>query len=318
MEGLTDAELTRGMAENTTRRPVLVTGASGMTGRRVLAGLRDLGVPTRAASRSSEWRLDWQDRSTWDRVLDGAESVYLVQYDPEPLTEAFIERAVAHGVERIVLLSARGADRPGYFEGVDEPVTHLLSEEAVRASGLEWTILRPGWFAQNFDEGLLADGLREGVLRLPAGEGAAAWIDAEDIAAVAVAALTEDGHHGRVYELSGPRALTLDEAATEISAALGRPVRYEAVSARDYVDERMAAGWSRQDALLMVSSLSAIANGREESPSPGVLEALGREPRDYFADHVVDAFTTGTWKGSTPHGGEASCAPPPWPSTRRR
>ncbi|SIO89059.1 hypothetical protein BQ8420_20585 [Nocardiopsis sp. JB363] len=265
-----------------------------MTGRRVLAGLRNLGVATRAASRSSEWRFDWQDRSTWDRVLDGAGSVYLVQYDPEPLTEAFVERAVAHGVERIVLLSARGADRPGYFEGVDEPVTHLLSEEAVRTSGLEWTILRPGWFAQNFDEGVLADGVREGVLRLPTGEGAVAWIDAEDIAAVAVAALTEEGHHGRAYELSGPRALTLTEATAEISTASGRPVRYEAVSVQDYVTERLAAGWSRGDALLMTSSLSAIAKGREERPFPGVREALGREPRG-FAEFVEEAVAAGSW-----------------------
>lgn len=282
------------MTENTTRRPVLVTGASGMTGRRVLAGLRNLGVATRAASRSSEWRFDWQDRSTWDQVLEGAGSVYLVQYDPEPLTEAFVERAVAHGVERIVLLSARGADRPGYFEGADEPGTHLLSEEAVRASGLEWTILRPGWFAQNFNEGLLADGVREGVLRLPTGEGAAAWIDAEDIAAVAVAALTEEGHHGRAYELSGPRALTLTEATAEISTALGRPVRYEALSAQDYVTERLAVGWSRGDALLMTSSLSAIAKGREERPSPGVREALGREPRG-FAEFVEETVAAGSW-----------------------
>ncbi|MBR8741973.1 SDR family oxidoreductase, partial [Nocardiopsis sp. MG754419] len=195
------------MTENTTPRPILVTGATGMTGRRVLSGLRELGLPVRAASRSSAWRFDWNAPETWDEALAGAGSVYLVQHDPAPLTAGFVERAVAHGLERIVLLSARGVDRPGYFDGEAQPITHRLGEQAVRESGLEWTILQPGWFTQNFDEGVLADEVRDGVLRLPAGDGAAAWIDAGDIAAVAVAALTEPGHHGRTYELSGPRAL---------------------------------------------------------------------------------------------------------------
>ncbi|WP_017580087.1 SDR family oxidoreductase [Nocardiopsis valliformis] len=279
---------------NVIARPVLVTGATGMTGSRVLAGLRELGVPTRAASRSSEWRFDWSEPETWETVLEGAGAVYLVQDDTNPRTPEFVERAVAHGVERIVRLSARGVDQPGYFEGVEGVPSHVEGEEAVKSSGLEWTVLRPGWFAQNFSEGFLTEGARTGVLRLPTGEAAASWIDTEDIAAVAVAALTEPDHHGRTYELSGPRALTVAEALVEISEALGRPIRYEAVPVDEYVKGLVEQGWPEEGAQELVSALSAIRRGLEAKVSPGVREALGREPRD-FSEFVKDAFVSGDW-----------------------
>lgn len=279
---------------NPDERPVLVTGATGMTGSRVLARLRERGVAVRAASRSSEWAFDWSDPSTWDGVLDGAGSVYLVQNDLDPRIPAFVERAAALGARRIVQLSARGVGRPGWFEGAEGEPPHVAAEEAVKAGGLEWTILRPGWFAQNFGEGLLADGVRAGVLRLPTGDGASAWIDAEDIADVAVAALTEPGHQGRVYELSGPRALTLAEAAAEISAALGRTVRYEPVPADEHVDELLEQGWSKEAAQELVAAFSAIRRNKEAPIVHGVREALGREPRD-FSDYVARTFHQG-WK----------------------
>ncbi len=275
--------------ENTVR-PILVTGATGMTGRRVLARLRELGVAARAASRSSEWRFDWTEPTTWETALEGVGSVYLVQNDADPRTAEFVERSVAHGVKRIVLLSARGIDAPGHFdEGEGEP-SHLRSEEAVKASGLEWTVLRPGWFAQNFDEGFLTDGLRTGVLRTSAGQGSAAWIDAEDIAHVAVAALTEPDHDGRTYELSGPRALTVAEALAEISRTLGSQIRYESVPPDAHTAELLEQGWPNKGALELVAALSAIRRGREAELATGVQEALGRQPRDFSA-YVAAAFT---------------------------
>ncbi|MEU3020724.1 NAD(P)H-binding protein [Nocardiopsis sp. NPDC007018] len=279
------------MTENTeyTTRPVLVTGATGMTGRRVLARLRERGVPTRAASRSSEWAFDWSDPATWDQVLEGAGAVYLVQNDVDPRTPAFVARAVAHGVGRIVQLSARGVDVPGYYGDREDAIAHLVGEEAVKASGLEWTVLRPGWFAQNFSEGLLAEQVRAGVLRLPTGAGAASWIDARDIADVAVAALTEPGHHGRTYVLSGSRLLTLAEVAARISAAAGRAVRYEPVSVEEYVADRMGQGWTEEESREMAMVISPIERGNEAELTTGVQEALGREPRD-FSDYVTEAF----------------------------
>ncbi len=295
MDRLSLVGLTRGMTENTnttTTRPVLVTGATGMTGRRVLSQLRERGVETRAASRSSAWAFDWSDPTTWDRVLRSAGAVYLVQNDLDPRTPEFVQRAVALGVDRIVQLSARGVDGPAYFEGGGEPPAHLLGERAVKASGLEWTILRPGWFSQNFGEGLLVDGVRAGVLRLPTADGATTWIDAEDIAAVAAAALTEPGHQGRTYELGGPRALTMAEAAAEISRALGRTLRYEPISEEEYAKGLVAEGWSEAAAGEMVVALSAIRRDLEAKVSTGVQEALGREPRD-FSDYVARTFHAG-------------------------
>ncbi|MFD7365161.1 NAD(P)H-binding protein [Nocardiopsis alba] len=277
------------MTQNKEQRPILVTAATGMTGSRVVAGLRARGHEVRAASRSSEWRFDWNDTDTWDRVLEGSGAVYLVQNDVNPRVPEFVKRVKALGVERIVLLSARGIDEPDYFEGVTEPPSHLTAEEAVKAGGTEWTILRPGWFAQNFDEGLLTDGVRSGVLRLPTAEGAVTWIDAQDIADVAVAALTGEDRHGRTYELGGPRALTLAEAVGEVSAALGREVRYEPVSVEEYVEGLVKEGWSEADAHEMVVPLSAIRLGSEARISTGVREALGRGPRD-FSEYVARTF----------------------------
>ncbi|MFB8760946.1 NAD(P)H-binding protein [Nocardiopsis alba] len=277
------------MTQNKEQRPILVTAATGMTGSRVVAGLRARGHEVRAASRSSDWRFDWNDTDAWDRVLEGAGAVYLVQNDENPRVPEFVKHVKALGVGRVVLLSARGIDEPDYFEDVTGTPSHLTAEEAVKAGGTEWTILRPGWFAQNFDEGLLADGVRSGVLRLPTAEGAVTWIDAEDIADVAVAALTGEGHHGRTYELGGPRTSTLAEAVGEISAALGREVRYEPVSVEEYVEGLMKEGWSEAGAREMVVALSAIRRGREARISTGVREALGREPRD-FSEYVARAF----------------------------
>ncbi|MBR8745006.1 SDR family NAD(P)-dependent oxidoreductase, partial [Nocardiopsis sp. MG754419] len=118
-----------------------------------------------------------------------------------------------------------------------------------------------------------------------------------DIAAVAVAALTEPGHHGRTYELSGPRALTLDEAVAEISTALGRPVRYEAIAPKDYIDGLVASGWARGEAQAMAMGFSPIAKSLEAPTAPGVREALGRDPRD-FGEHVAHAFSRPPWRAA--------------------
>ncbi|PWV55163.1 NAD(P)H-binding protein [Nocardiopsis sp. L17-MgMaSL7] len=283
-----------------TGEPVLVLGATGMTGSRVARRLRERGLEVRSASRSSPWTFDWRDPSTWDRVLTGTRAVYVVQFDPQPLTPPFVERAVAHGLERIVLLSGRGVDDRDYFPEAFESdanfvPTHLVGEEAVRGSGLEWTILRPGWFSQNLSEGFLGQEVRSGRMRLPTGDGAATWIDAEDIAAVAVAALTEDGHHGRTYELSGSRALDLTEVAREISHGLGREVTHTPVTVEEFVSEHVARGWSEEEARDLASALSPIPRGKDTHVSPGVGEALGREPR-FFEEFVRDAVDSGVWE----------------------
>ncbi|RFU84376.1 SDR family NAD(P)-dependent oxidoreductase [Streptomyces triticagri] len=276
---------------------VLVTGGTGKTGRRTVARLRELGVDTRAAARSGDTLFDWTDRATWAPALDGVDTVHIVPLDTSPSpTPAFVEQAVAGGVRRIVLLSARGVDVPGYF-GPDlaNGGPHAEGEEAVRSSGAAWTILRPGWFAQNFSEGFFLDGVRAGELALPTGEGKAAFVDAEDIAAVAVAALTEDGHDGQAYDLSGPRALGIADALDEIARATGtRAARYVPVRDTEFRAGLLAQGVSAEEAALWTEAMRLIRTSQEAPVVDGVQRALGRPPRDFTA-FAQTAARNGAW-----------------------
>ncbi|AQZ61469.1 unnamed protein product [[Actinomadura] parvosata subsp. kistnae] len=265
-------------------QPILVTGATGKTGRRVVRRLRAQGLPVRAAARGGEHAFDWADPGTWDAALRGVRAAYIVQVDGTKLVRPFVERAARHGVRRVVLASGRGIDLPGYANDRDGVLEGLLdSEAAVRESGLEWTITRPGWFAQNFSEGFFADAVRAGELRLPAGDGAASFVDAEDIAAVVAAALTGDGHAGQVYELSGPEAVTLTEAAATISEATGRKLRYVPISPREYVAELVQQGWPAADAAAFADVIEPLRNGTDAYVSDGVPRALGRPARTFAA-----------------------------------
>nr|WP_232291961.1 NAD(P)H-binding protein [Frankia sp. QA3] len=261
-----------------------------------MSRLKDKGVPVRVGSRSSDPPFDWTDRDTWDAALEGVEKVYLVPFDGELLTRPFVQRCEELGVKRVVLLSGRGVDVPGYAgENSGAGKTHIDGEDAVRTCRPEWTIIRPAWFAQNFSEGFFLDAVLSGELRLPAGDGAASFVDAEDIAAVVVAALTETGHTGQVYEVSGPRAVTMAGAVAEISQATGRTVRYMPVAPEDFVAELVAQGWSRGDAEDYADAVSPIRRGMDSHISDGVQRALGRPSRD-FSDFVKRAAAAGTWQ----------------------
>ncbi|MFE7367149.1 NAD(P)H-binding protein [Streptomyces anulatus] len=281
---------------NPVQEPVLVTGGTGKTGRRVVARLRELGVATRAASRSGDTPFDWADPTTWAAALEGAAAVYITPLDASPSpTPAFVEQAVASGVRRLVLLSARGTDVPGYFgPAYEDGGPHGEGERAVRASGVTWTILRPGWFSQNFSEGVFLDGVRDGELALPTGDGRAAFIDADDIADVAVAALTEDGHAGEEYGLSGPRALGIADVLDEIAKETGKRAAYVPVDASVFRAGLTAQGFTDWEADLWTDALDPITSSREAPVLDGVRRALGREPRD-FAAFVRDAAAKGAW-----------------------
>lgn len=259
---------------------ILVLGATGKTGRRVVAALERRGVPFRAASRRSATRFDWRERETWAPALAGARAVYLVDSQRPDAAEtlgAFSRQAVAAGVERLVLLSSRDA-------GVSGGLTWLDGERAVREAGAAWTILRPTWFMQNFsEEPYLHDPVRAGTLILSTGTGLEPFIDAEDIAEVAATVLTQPGHDGRIYDLSGPRLLTFGDALAEIATATGRELRYVPVSGEEYA--RHAAERGTKPALVeaLVLLFGWIAEGRNAHLSNGVQHVLGREPRDFSA-----------------------------------
>ena len=275
---------------------VLVLGATGKTGRRVARGLTDLGVTVRAASRSGATRFDWDDPGTWEAAVDGATAAYVV---PPVLrldgtadrVHALADLAASRGVEHLVLLSARGVD-----QGADD--NHLLlCEKAVRSVGIGWTVLRPSWFAHNFSEDWWAAGVRAGTLALPAGDGAEPFVHVDDIADVAVAALTGGAgspHAGRTYELSGPRALPVAEAVDLIGRAIGHEVAYVDVDADAFVAERVAAGVPDDYARLLAELLAIVGRGWDAELSRGTEQALDRPARP-FEDYVAEAAAASAW-----------------------
>ncbi|MFF7161024.1 NAD(P)H-binding protein [Streptomyces sp. NPDC008086] len=271
---------------------ILVTGATGKTGRRVVRLLQERGVAVRAASRTGTPPLDWTDRSTWEPVMRGVTAMYLVVSDlgsPQAAETlgTFARRAAAAGVQRAVLLSmpeGGGPDR----ESV------RAAERALEHAGLEWTVLRPRWFFQNFSEDFLRHPVLGGEVRLPAGDGKEAFVDAEDIAEVAVAALTEAGHAGWYYELSGPRLMSFRDAVEEIARATGRDLRYVSLTPEAYADEQRAQGVPEEWVHLSVGLYEYVRSGGLATLSDGVQRSLGRSPRD-FSDYVRAAAQQGVW-----------------------
>ena len=266
----------------------LVLGGTGKTGSRVVERLTARGLPVRVGSRSGEPPFDWEDQATWPPALDGAGSVYLTYYPDLALpgaveaTRSFAELAVRSGVPRLVLLSGRG-----------EPEAER-AEQAVRETGADLTILRSTWFMQNFSEDYMLEHVLSGEIRLPAGDVPTPFLDADDIADAAVAALTEDRHVGKLYELTGPRSLTFAEVAAEIAEAAGREIRYLPVSLEEHAAEAAAHGVPAEVVDLLTYLFSEVVDGRNANTTDGVQRALGREPRD-FRDYAQRAAATGIW-----------------------
>ncbi|HEX6686681.1 MAG TPA: NAD(P)H-binding protein [Candidatus Limnocylindrales bacterium] len=264
----------------------VVIGASGKTGRRVVARLTGAGHAVRAVSRRSEPAFEWGDQSTWPAALRGASHAYITYAPdlaaagaPEAIT-AFVACAQQAGVQRLVLLSGRGES------GAQR------CEQIIAGSGLQYAIVRASWFAQNFNEGYLLDSVRNGMIAMPAGEVAEPFVDVEDIADVAFAALTEDGHDGQIYEVTGPRLLTFAQAAAEISAAAGRTVDYLPITSAQF-HAALVPTVGPDYADMLTKLCEEVFDGRNASPGDGVAKALARQPRD-FADYCRTAAEA--WK----------------------
>ena len=268
-------------------KPILVIGATGKTGSRVAAKLEAKGHPVRRGSRNSATPFDWEAPETWSQALSGARAAY-VTYFPDlafpgavEKLESLVETAKDVGVEHLVLLSGRGEHHA------------RQGEQVMRESGVDHTIVRAAWFAQNFSEGYLRDPILAGVLPMPGGDIAEPIIDIDDIADVAVAALTEEGHRGQLYEVTGPRLMTFAEMARELSNATGRPIRHVPISFEDFHANVAQVGGN-----FVADVFTAIAretlDGRNSHTTDGVKRALGRPPRD-FADFARDAARSGTW-----------------------
>jgi uncharacterized protein YbjT (DUF2867 family) len=268
--------------------PILVIGSTGKTGSRIVRSLTEKGFPVREGSRNSAIPFDWEKPETWAAALAGVKAAY-VSYFPDlafpgaaAKIEALTKAATAAGVRKLVLLSGRGEAHARHCE------------EIVRNCGLDFTLVRAAWFAQNFSEGYLQAPVLDGVVAVPAGDIKEPIADVDDIADVAVAALTDDRHNGELYEITGPRMLTFTEAAAEISSAAGIPVRYMPITL-----EQFHAGMLEIGGPLIADVFTEICretlDGHNAYLTDGVQRALGRAPRD-FADFCRDAAASGAWK----------------------
>jgi uncharacterized protein YbjT (DUF2867 family) len=249
------------------------------------------GLPVRIGSRSAEPPFDWEDEATWTPAVRGVESAYITYYPDLAFPGAadkvrsFVSVAVAGGVRHHVLLSGRNE------------AGALLGEQAVQESGVQWTVVRSSFMNQNFDEGFWVDSLLSGELAAPAGDVADPFIDADDIADVAVAALAGDAAAGRVYEVTGPGLLTFADAVGEIARASGREIRYVPVSPEEFRTGLIAEGVPADFARDLTALFSEVLDGRSSYLSDGVKLALGREPKD-FKDYARETAATGVWNNA--------------------
>lgn len=273
---------------------VLVIGGTGKTGRKVAAGLRQHNQNVRIGARSNDPAFDWNDPATWPGALAGMDKVYIVYYPDLAVPGAYeaikglTEEAKKAGVKKAVLLSGKGekeAER---------------CEQVVATSGLDYTLVRASWFNQNFSESFLLDPILAGHIALPMPHACIPFVDTGDIAEVVVKVLLDDAHNGRTYEITGPRAITFEEAITEIAAGMGKKIKYQAVSLEAYNDVMKAAGVP-SDYIWLFDYLFREVLGKEENQavSADVEKVLGRKATD-FKEYVRQTARTGVWHQTIP------------------
>jgi len=252
--------------------PILIIGKNGKTGSRVNQRLQTLGYATRPVSRSTHPAFDWENPVTWRTAIEGTDTAY-VTYQPDLVVpgavstiKAFVRVASEAGMKHIVLLSGRGE------KGAER------AEDILKASGLAWNIVRASWFCQ---KSFMREGILAGELVLPAGDTVEPFIDADDIADVAVAALTEPRHRNKLFEVTGPRALTFGQCIQEMSEALGRPLKFTTVPIDAYINALQEQGVPEDMQWLLHGLFTVVFDGRNCNVMPGVEEALGRPATDF-------------------------------------
>ncbi|MEM9939688.1 MAG: NAD(P)H-binding protein [Pseudomonadota bacterium] len=272
-----------------TKDLTLVLGGTGKTGRRVAERLKAKGKAVRIGSRSAVPSFDWDNEKTWDASLKGVTAAYIT-YAPDlaipgaaDAIQAFVNKAKRLGVKRLVLLSGRGEEEA------------QACERIIQNSGLDWTIVRASWFSQNFSEGAFVDMVLNGAITLPAGDQVEPFVDVDDIADVAVAAFTQDHHKGEIYEVTGPRLMSLADVAGDLSRATGRPIRYVNVPHAAFVDEIAKSGAPKDVTWMLDYLFATVLDGRNAHLTDGVARALGRPPKD-FADYAREVAKSGAWE----------------------
>jgi uncharacterized protein YbjT (DUF2867 family) len=267
---------------------ILVLGGTGKTGRRVAERLEQRNIPVRIGSRSARPSFDWNQPSGWPEVLEGISKVYIT-YQPDlavpgsaEAISAFMEAAKKARIQKLVLLSGRGEKEAQSCESI------------VANSGMDWTIVRANWFMQNFSEGFFVESIIAGELVIPDVNARDPFVHADDIADVVVAALTDDAHSKKTYELTGPSLLSFEKAVDIIASEIGRPVAFRKVSMKEY-GNMLREYQVPEDYIWLVQYLfSEVMDGRNESVTGDVKTILGREPVS-FEDFVTENTKAGAW-----------------------
>jgi len=272
----------------------LVLGATGKTGSRVASRLLSRGLPVRTAARSgADAHFDWDDPGTYAPALHGAGRVYLVgpvmRTDFADQVSVFLDQAEAAGARHVTYLSAHGID-----SAPPETAMRSVELDLLGRPGLSHAILRPAWFMQNFSETFLRPA--GGAIVVPAGGGAEAFVDAEDIAAVATATLADpQAHASAQYALTGPEALTITEAAKIISDVSGQAIDYTDIDRDEWVAAAVAGGVPASYGAVLRMLTETIASGHGSRPSSDVEKASGAAPARFadFARRTAAAWAVG-------------------------
>lgn len=268
--------------------PVLVIGATGTTGSRVVRRLVERGAQVRGASRHpgpGGAVFDWSDPTTHAGALDGVERLYLVppigDAQPGPVVRPFLERALAGSLRRVVLLSASAVEPAQSGVGA----LHAMVREIVP----QWAVLRPSWFMQNLTGDLpAAQGVRRGRVTTATGEGRVGFVDAEDIAAVATMLLLTDQPPADEYVLTGPQALSWAEVCALAGEVSGHPVEHQSLSVAAIAEMMTGSGIPADFAAMLAGLDEAISHGAEDRTTDTVQRVTGRPPRsmaDFLAAH---------------------------------
>jgi uncharacterized protein YbjT (DUF2867 family) len=268
---------------------ILVLGGTGKTGRRVVERLRTLTLPVTIGSRKAQPSFDWENAGNWADVLKDINKVYITFQPDLAIPSALqaitklVETAKISGVEQLVLLSGRGEKEAQVCENI------------VINSGINWTVIRASWFMQNFSENFLLDSILSNEVILPTIKALEPFVDADDIADVVVATLTEDKHAHKIYELTGPELLPFELATSIIAKKLKRDISYTEISMDAYVAAIKSYQLPDDFILLMQYLFTEVLDGRNESLSNDIENILGRRPTSFDA-YANKTANTGIWK----------------------